>query len=229
MKDRKKPGSASLLVAERDRWSADSLRLAWEGVEGGVWAGVAGSVAECSGMCVRLRPTLLLLSSDLPGGCAWDCVRRISADLPDVRIALLLSELTEVDLVRALEAKPAAVLLREETGLGGLVTALRAIRSGRRVVAPRVSAGLEKLVQDGRSWHRVLSARDQQLLDWFATAQKDSVISERLGLSVHSVRTFRHRLIYRLELHSTVELIRWARARGFGRRVEEPVPRPTHE
>jgi DNA-binding NarL/FixJ family response regulator len=139
----------------------------------------------------------------------------------------LLAELTEVDLVRALEVKPAAVLLREETGLGGLLTALRAIRSGRRVVAPRALAGLENLVEDGRSWHRVLSARDQQLLDWFATAQKDSVISERLGLSVHSVRTFRHRLISRLELRSTVELIRWARVRGFGRRVEEPIPDPT--
>jgi DNA-binding NarL/FixJ family response regulator len=168
-----------------------------------------------------MRPGLLLVAADLPGGCVWECARRIGADFPGGRIAVLLAEPTEVDLVRAWQLKPAAVLLREETDVRGLVAALRVIGSGRRVVSPRVAAGLKKLAQDGRSWHRVLSARDQQLLDWFATARDDAAISERLGLSVHSVRTFRQRLISRLNLHSTIELIRWARPRGFGRRIEE--------
>jgi DNA-binding NarL/FixJ family response regulator len=213
--------SASLVVADRDRWAAESLRLAWEDGVGGVWAGVAGSVVECRRICGRMRPGLLLVSGDLPGGCVWECTRRIGTDLPGGRIAVLLTEPTEVDLVRAWQVKPAAVLLREEISLGGLVAALRVIGSGRRVVSPRVAVGMRKLAQDAGSWHRVLSARDQQLLDWFATARNDAAIGERLGLSVHSVRTFRQRLISRLDLHSTVELIRWARTRGFGRRVEE--------
>ena len=209
------------MVADRDRWAAESLRLAWEDGVGGVWAGVAGSVVECRRICGRVRPGLLLVSGDLPGGCVWECTRRIGADLPGGRIAVLLTEPTEVDLVRAWQVKPAAVLLREEISLGGLVAALRVIGSGRRVVSPRVVAGMKKLAQDARSWHRVLSARDQQLLDWFATARNDAAIGERLGLRLHSVRTFRQRLISRLDLHSTVELIRWARTRGFGRRVDE--------
>ena len=213
--------SASLVVADRDRWAAESLRLAWEDGVGGVWAGVAGSVVECRRICGRMRPGLLLVSGDLPGGCVWECTRRIGTDLPGGRIAVLLTEPTEVDLVRAWQVKPAAVLLREEISLGGLVAALRVIGSGRRVVSPRVAAGMRKLAQDAGSWHRVLSARDQQLLDWFATARNDAAIGERLGLRLHSVRTFRQRLISRLDLHSTVELIRWARTRGFGRRVDE--------
>jgi DNA-binding NarL/FixJ family response regulator len=146
--------SASLVVADRDRWAAESLRLAWEDGVGGVWAGVAGSVVECRRICGRVRPGLLLVSGDLPGGCVWECTRRIGADLPGGRIAVLLTEPMEVDLVRAWQVKPAAVLLREEISLGGLVAALRVIGSGRRVVSPRVAAGMKKLAQDAGSWHR---------------------------------------------------------------------------
>jgi two-component system invasion response regulator UvrY len=208
---------ASLAVGERDRLASDTLRMAWEAREGGTWAGAAGSVAECMRICRRRRPSLMLISSDLPGGSAWDLAHWVGTHLPERRVAVLITELTELEAVRAGRVQPAGLLLRAETSVSSLVTALRAIGLGKRIRSPAVAAALARVARDGRAWHRLLSQREQHLLEWFALARDDATIGRSLELSVHSVRTFRQRILSRLGLHSTIELIRWARDRGFGR------------
>ena len=61
----------------------------------------------------------------------------------------------------------------------------------------------------------VLSERERQVLELVALGYTHREVGEQLGVSVKTVETYRTRIMEKLALHSRVDLVQYALARGL--------------
>jgi DNA-binding NarL/FixJ family response regulator len=93
-----------------------------------------------------------------------------------------------------------------------LIKAVHKVLSGGRYVSPALA---EKLAFDltsanaGQAAHEVLSEREFEVLRLIASGKAVSEIAETIHLSVATVSTYRARILLKMNMTTTVELIRY--------------------
>ncbi len=69
-----------------------------------------------------------------------------------------------------------------------------------------------------RKGPQALTPRERQVLEAIAAGQTNEAIADQLGISVHTVKTLRARILARLSVHTMVEAVaayvRWQIAEG---------------
>ncbi len=162
---------------------------------------------------------VVLLDVSMPGPGFVEVIEQIN-EAGDAPRVLVLSGCPEDQFaIRALRAGAAGYFTKDgETG--DLAAAIRQVRAGR----PYVSEGLaEQLAtrigqpEGTRPDHERLSRREFEVLALFGEGHGTAEIGVQLGLSVKTVSTYRSRLLEKLGLRSTPELIRYAVERRVGR------------
>jgi DNA-binding NarL/FixJ family response regulator len=113
--------------------------------------------------------------------------------------------------VRVLRAG-ASGFLSKETAPEQLVVAIRKILDGGKHISERVADLLVmNLGESGeRNLHEKLSDREFQILSLFGEGKTVKQIAEALSLSVPTVSTYRARILNKMEMKSTAELVRYA-------------------
>jgi DNA-binding NarL/FixJ family response regulator len=94
-----------------------------------------------------------------------------------------------------------------------LINAIRKVLAGGRYVSPALA---EKLAMDlntrdtGRPPHESLSEREFEVLRMIASGKAVGEIAEEIHLSVATVSTYRARILLKMSMNTTAELIRYA-------------------
>ena len=107
--------------------------------------------------------------------------------------------------------------LTKESAPEELLTAIRRIVRGGRYISPSVG---ETLADDlGRPAaelpHHGLSDREFETMRLLASGKRASEIAEHLHLSVKTVSTYRARVLQKLNLRTTAEIMRYAIKHGL--------------
>jgi two-component system invasion response regulator UvrY len=93
-----------------------------------------------------------------------------------------------------------------------LLAAVNRLLSGRRYIseslAERMAASFGR--PEERSVHELLSDRELQILSMLGMGKTATEIADELYLSVKTVSTYRKRVLEKLNLHTTADLIRYA-------------------
>jgi DNA-binding NarL/FixJ family response regulator len=118
---------------------------------------------------------------------------------------------------RALQAGAQGYVLKESAGTE-LVDAIRAVRSGHRFLSHRIT---ENLI-DGHALHdrkvsplQSLSRRERDVLQQVVEGHTNADIALNLSISPKSVETYRARILKKLGLKDTVELVKFAMRHGL--------------
>src|SRR4051794_14700896 len=96
--------------------------------------GEAGEGAEAVAMARELVPDLVLMDLYMPGMEGVAATARITSEVPGVRVLILTTYDSHVDVVRAIEAGAAGYLLKD-TPRAELITAVHAAVRGETVLA----------------------------------------------------------------------------------------------
>ena len=144
---------------------------------------------------------------------------QLRAALPALKILFLSSDADFALVRKAIEAGGSGYLLKAGAPQD-LVRALEAVRADQVFLAPEVAAALVKdyrhHLEEERSPGRPrLSERERQVLPLLADGLQNKQIAEQLGVSVKSIETYRSRLMAKLGLTSTAELVRYAIREGI--------------
>jgi DNA-binding NarL/FixJ family response regulator len=99
-----------------------------------------------------------------------------------------------------------------------LISAIIKVSKGERYISPSLADALaESFISDSeKPLHQLLSARELEVLELFAEGKKVVQIAAELSLSPKTVSTYRERLLEKLKLHTTADLIRYAIVEGIG-------------
>ncbi|HEY5932440.1 MAG TPA: response regulator transcription factor, partial [Nitrospira sp.] len=93
-----------------------------------------------------------------------------------------------------------------------LVKAVEEVAAGRRYITPSLANQMADLLDRGQpeTLHARLSDREMQVLRLLGQGKAVSIIADELALSVKTVSTYRGRLLEKLKLATTADLIKYA-------------------
>jgi DNA-binding NarL/FixJ family response regulator len=163
----------------------------------------------------RLRESrfhLALLDLTLPGDSGLSVLRRMRREFPAVPVLVVSMHPVDQFAQRALQAG-AAGYVTKGADPRELVRAVRVVFAGGRYV-PEELMEAARLLEDPPD-HDVLSDREYQVLRMIGSGRTVSEISTELGLSVKTVSTYRARILEKLHLRTSAELIHYAVVHGI--------------
>ncbi|MCX6610173.1 MAG: response regulator transcription factor [Acidobacteria bacterium] len=179
---------------------------------------VVGEVAngrEAVEQATALQPDVVIMDVTMPELNGIEATRRITAALPRTRILALSMHKDSVYVREILRAGACGYLLKD-SGEGDLVSAVRAVARGEGYLSSGVSDAVltdyRKHVTDPID---LLSSREREVLQMIAEGKTNKEIAVTLNLSVYTVEAHRGRIMEKLNLHSTGELVRFAVRNGL--------------
>lgn len=177
--------------------------------------GQAGNGNEAIAMAEKLKPDVVVMDVAMPELNGVEATRRLAASLPRTRVLALSMHKDSVYVREILRAGARGYLLKD-SGDADLVAAVRAIAKGEGYISPSVSDAVlsdyRKHVTDPLD---LLTSREREVLQHIAEGQTNKEIATALNLSVYTVEAHRGRIMEKLNLHSTGELVRFALRNGL--------------
>ncbi len=166
--------------------------------------------------CAQVPADVLLLDVSMPGP-------GFLAVLETVRAAgrvhvLVVSAHAEARYARTALRAGAAGYLAKEHSADELAVAVRRVAAGGRYISPRLADLLaDDVAAGGRSagGEPALSDRELQVIGLIGSGLGVKEIGARLGISPKTVSTYRRRLLDKLSLGTTADLIRYAVDQGL--------------
>jgi two-component system invasion response regulator UvrY len=148
-----------------------------------------------------------MLDMSMPGLSGIDLIKRLKLEKPKLRILVLSMHGEQQYAARALKAG-ASGYLNKDSAAELLVGAIRKIAAGGVHIGEAAAAAL--LHSSEKPPHEALSDREFEVLRLLVEGLGPTEIGERLHLSVKTVSTHKTRILEKLNLGSTAELVRYA-------------------
>ena len=177
--------------------------------------GEAANGREAVDLSKTLQPDVVVMDVSMPELNGIEATRRIGEVSPKARVLALSMHRDSVYVREILRAGARGYILKdaqEEELLG----AVRAVSKGDGYLSPAVSDAVlndyRKHVTDPVD---LLTSREREVLQLIAEGRTNKEIATQLQLSVYTVEAHRGRVMEKLNLHSTGELVRFALRNGL--------------
>lgn len=154
---------------------------------------------------------LILLDISMPDRNGLDVLRLLKEQGLDTPILILSRHPEDQYAIRALQLG-AAGYLTKDSAPAELSLAIRKVARGETYITRSLADRLAHLIGDRSHTqpHELLSNREFEVLRLLAGGQSGPEIARLLSLSINTVNTHRARILRKMGLKNTVELIRYA-------------------
>lgn len=173
--------------------------------------GEAANSEEVINRCREKKVDVLLLDISMPGAGFLDTLQRIKTKYPSLHVLVLSIHPEEQYAIRAIRAGAAGYLTKSHTP-EQLANAIRQVYAGHKYITSKVAQELITTLENGKETelHKNLSNREFQILCMLGEGKQLTEIASLLSLSPKTIGTYRDRILDKLKLKSTGELIRYA-------------------
>ncbi|MCG8378089.1 MAG: response regulator transcription factor [Proteobacteria bacterium] len=174
--------------------------------------GETGDGYDLIKQCNELNIDVLLLDISMPGPGFLDTLNRIKIKHPRMQVLVLSIHPEDHYALRAIKAGAAGYLTKDHSP-DELAKAIRHVHQGRKFLSSVLVDELATKFQEGEDsieLHKNLSNREYQTLCLLGSGKNINEIAKHLSLSPKTVSTYRYRLLAKMKLSSTGELIRYA-------------------
>jgi two-component system, NarL family, invasion response regulator UvrY len=160
---------------------------------------------------------IVLLDVSFPDGSGLDVLREISASRPSTRVLLLSMYPEEHYAQRALRSGAAGYLSKDRAP-EELIVAIRTVVAGGKYITQSLAEHLADEIgaKENHLPHETLSDRELQIMTRLAAGKSVGEIATELALSPKTISTYRTRVLEKLNLKTTAELIRYALENRLG-------------
>lgn len=148
--------------------------------------GAAANGAEAVELAAQLRPDVVLMDLGMPVLDGAGATRRITAEVPSVRVVVLTSFADDRHIAEALDAGAIGYVLKHADP-DELIGAVRAAAAGDAPLDPKAARVLLEARRNPSPRGR-LSAREEEVLRLVAQGLANKLIARRLGISERTVK-----------------------------------------
>jgi DNA-binding NarL/FixJ family response regulator len=173
--------------------------------------GGAGTAEQALTQLGSEKWDLVILDITMPGRSGIDVLRHLKALRPKLPVLVLSMHPEDQYGKRVLKAG-ASGYMNKESAPEELIKAVRKLLSGGRYVSPTLAETLAVDLgrDDATPAHERLSDREFEVLRKMASGKTVGQIAQELHLSVPTVSTYRARILEKMGMSNTAELIRYA-------------------
>jgi two-component system, NarL family, invasion response regulator UvrY len=173
--------------------------------------GEAGTAQEALESVRRKKWDVVLLDISLPGRSGLDALLEVKSAAASLPVIVLSAHREDQYALRVLKAG-ASGYIEKGNAPNVVVDAIRKVCSGATYVSSTLA---EKLARDmigggAEARHDNLSPREFEILRLIAAGKSSKEIATDLSISIQTVSTHRARVLEKLRLHTTAEMIRYA-------------------
>lgn len=196
---------------------ADDHEVVRSGVRGLIgqragWSVVAEAAdgEEAIDRCVTTKPDVAILDYSLPRVTGVQATRQILAQVPTVEVLIFTLHDSEMLMRDAFNAGARGYLLKTDPAQN-LLAAIEALAAHRPYFTGKVSeALLATFLTNSPQVDRILTNREQAVVQLVAEGHSNKAIAQVLSISVKTVETHRAAVMRKLEIRSTAEMVRYA-------------------
>jgi two-component system, NarL family, response regulator NreC len=204
-----------ILLADDHSVVRQGFRLILENQTDMEVVGEASNGREAVSIAESLQPDVVVMDVTMPELNGIEATRRIGELAPRSRVLALSMHKDSVYVREILRAGAKGYLLKDAAG-NDLLAAVRAVARGEGYLSPAVS---DAVLTDYRKHVTnpidLLTSREREVLQMIAEGKTNKEIANSLQLSVYTVEAHRGRIMEKLNLHSTGELVRFALRNGL--------------
>ncbi len=183
--------------------------------------GEAETGSEGVRMAEELRPDVVLMDISMPDMNGIEATRRIKACCPDIAVLALTMHEDDQYFFEMLSAG-ASGYVPKRAAPNELIGAIHAVSGGGMFLFPSVARVLvneylqrRDAPSAGARGFEELTEREREVLALIAEGHSNQDIADALVISVKTVNRHRENIMAKLNLHSRVELVRYAIEKGL--------------
>ena len=204
-----------VLLADDHAMVRKGFRLILEAQPDMEIAGEAGNGREAVELAEKLHPDVVVMDVAMPELNGIEATRRLASSSPHTRVLALSMHKDSVYVREILRAGARGYLLKDSIDTD-LISAVRAVAKGDGYISPGVS---DAVLSDYRRHVTdpldLLTSREREVLQMIAESKTNKEIAVSLNLSVYTVEAHRGKIMEKLNLHSTGEMVRFAVRHGL--------------
>ena len=179
--------------------------------------GEASEYNELMELLARSQPDTVVLDIAMPGLSGIEITKKLHNDYPGIRILILSMHTSEEFIFNAINSG-ARGYLPKNTSRKELIEAIYAVQRGEEYFAESISNVILKSyikkaksdTQDDENKENLLSKREIEVLRLFAEGLTNQEIADKLFISIRTVESHKNHIMARLELKTTVDLVKFA-------------------
>lgn len=175
----------------------------------------AGDGATALELARQTEPQIAIVDISMPHLSGMEVVRRLSAELPRVRVLVLTMHEEDEYVLQMVRAGAAGYLLKDAASTE-LLGAVRTLADGGVHFGPYAARVLAAHVNDPRAPddpYSALSPREREVMQLVVEGLTTKEIARRLDIGVKTAENHRGRILAKLGLHNSAELVRYAMRR----------------
>ena len=178
--------------------------------------GEAKNGTEVIDLVRQTQPDILLLDLAMPGPGFLEVLEQLKSIRPATKVLVISAHAEDQYALRVLKAGAAGYLSKDHTPQD-LIGAVRQVVKSGRYVSPKLAEQFAAEMTGERPGanHSKLSNREYQILCLIGAGKSVKEIAGQASLSPKTVSTYRTRLMEKLRLKTTADVIRYAVENGL--------------
>ncbi len=209
-----------VLLADDHAVLRDGVRLLLEMDPEIQVVGDAGDGREAVRQAADLKPDVAILDIIMPELNGIEAARQIVAENPEIHTIILSMNANSEHIFRALQAGVSGYLLKASAG-SEVAKAVHTVNAGGRYLSHAISDAViteyiaQRETAEGDSRLQRLSPREREVLQLVVEGRANVEIAERLYIAPGSVKTYRKRIMQKLDIHDVPGLVKFAIRHGI--------------
>jgi DNA-binding NarL/FixJ family response regulator len=212
----------SILIIDDHPLFREGLKSIVAGDRHFIVQGEAGNARDGFELARTIKPDVALVDISLPDESGMRLTRRIREALPNTRV-MIVSMHSKIDyIVEAFQAGATGYVVKDSAA-GRLIQGLHAVIEGEYFLDSSISHEVvERLMKSPVREARVsdsdygrLTPREQEIMRMLAEGISKADLADRLCISIKTVENHRSNIMRKLDLHSAMDLVRYAAKLGL--------------
>lgn len=166
----------------------------------------------------ELQPDIAILDISMPGLNGIEIARRLTRELPRVRILMLTMHEEEEYVLHVIKAGAAGYLVKDST-TKELVAAVRALHAGQGYFTPTAARIVAEQIHDPQrnldDPYGNLTPREREVFHLVIEGKTTKQVAANLGISGKTAENHRGHVLEKLGAKNTTDLVRYAVRKGL--------------
>ncbi|WP_108470660.1 response regulator [Rhodanobacter thiooxydans] len=178
----------------------------------------AADGVEAVDKALATRPDIVITDLSMPRLNGVEVVRQLRQALPDTRVLVLTMHQEDQYVLQAVRVGASGYLVKDSAA-AELLAAVRNLHAGRGHFSPQAARALAEQLQhpervlDDR--YELLTAREREVFRLIAEGLTTKEIARQLAISTKTAENHRARVLTKIAVRNTAELVRYALRRGL--------------
>lgn len=164
------------------------------------------------------RPDVVVADLSMPRLNGIEVIRRLRETVPEARVLVLTMHQEEEYVLQAVRAGASGYLVKDSAA-AELLAAVRALHAGRAWFGPQAARALAEQMQHPERKvvdpYGTLTAREREVFHLIAEGLTTKEIARKLDISTKTAENHRARVLDKLGVRNTAELVRYALRKGL--------------